>query len=109
MGYPSEGPVHNEKNAVETDDLDPLRQRLVAIDAEIRSLPCDDFEGCSTLRAEAGALRRLLRAGAAEETDAARKRWSERAGHKGAHEVDYETQQEVLKTQDAGWGGGPAG
>ena len=89
---------------MQSDPLDELRERLVAIDDELRALPDDDFAGRAELRAEAGELRTLLRAGSAEEIDAARQRWSQRAGHKGSHQVDYETQQEVLKTQHAGFG-----
>lgn len=80
------------------DPLDAIRQRLADIDAELRSSPDIEWSHRVALRDEASKLRVALREAAAGDLEAAKAAWANRAGRKGAHEVDYDATQKVLGT-----------
>jgi hypothetical protein len=67
-------------------DMDWLRRRLVAIEDERRSVPRSDLATRHDLSQAADACRAMLRAGNVEAVAAARKRWTQRAANKNAHE-----------------------
>ncbi len=69
---------------------DEIRRRLVEIDDEVRALATDEFARRHELLTESDRCRTALLAEVGDEVDAANKRWADRAGHKGEHEVDYE-------------------
>lgn len=77
--------MRNEK--IPSDTIEALRQRLVAIDDELRAMADDDFAAKHRLNTEADELRAQLAELSDDDTDA-RKRWAGRAGRKGGHTVD---------------------
>ncbi len=68
------------------EDLDWLRERLVAIDDDLRATPTDDLTARFELASAADACRSMLRAGNAAAVAAARSSWTARAAHKETHE-----------------------
>lgn len=73
-----------------TDDLDWVRRTLVQLDDEQRALAADDLASRHAILQTIDDLRAMLRAGYADGITAVRTAWDDRAGRKGAHEVDYE-------------------
>ena len=68
------------------EDVDWLRQRLVSIEDELRSVGADDLELRFELARAADVCRSVLRSGHAEQLADARASWAERAANKGQHE-----------------------
>lgn len=71
-------------------DLDWARVQLVWLDEAQRALPADDLAGRHAILQAIDDLRRMLRDGYADSIAAVRAQWTDRAGRKGGHEVDYE-------------------
>ena len=74
-----------------------VRSRMVEIDDESRELAADEFARRFALATEADELRALLTQMNAPAIAKARKGWAGRAGRKGAHEVNEEAVQSLVK------------
>lgn len=68
------------------DDLDWLRQRLVAIEEELRTTSPDDLQTRFDLATAGDRCRSMLRAGSSDALAAARLEWTARSARKGTHE-----------------------
>lgn len=69
-----------------SNDADWLRQRLISIEDELRTIADSNAAARYELMRAADACRNMLRAGNAEALEAARQRWTSRAANKDSHE-----------------------
>ena len=88
------------------EDLDWLRQRLMAIDDELRAASAEDLQLRFDLAVAADSCRAMLRSGNAEALAAARESWTERAANKGTHEQN-QAALEAMARFTPPEGGGP--
>lgn len=85
-----------------------IRQRLGEIIDELQALSGDEFSKKHTLNVEADSLRQQLAGLSDESSDAILKSWADRAGRKGAHTTDDETELAKARIVSPMEGGGSA-
>ena len=71
-------------------DLYWARRTIVELDDRQRALDPDDIAGRHAILQTMDDLRSMLRQGYADELREVQARWTERSGHKGSHEIDFE-------------------
>jgi len=90
----------------DSDDLDWLRQRLAAIEEEIRATAPDEFQVRFELATAGDRCRSMLREGSADAMAAAREAWTARAANKGTHEQNVAVLEALARYMPTE-GGGP--
>lgn len=101
-----DSPHEYSPDVAESDDVDWLRQRLVAIEDEIRATPPDELQTRFELATAGDQCRAMLRAGSADAVAAAREAWTARAANKGTHEQNVAVLEAIARFMP-GEGGGP--
>jgi len=91
---------------MEKPTADELRKRLVEIVDEVDALADDDFARRYQLLSESDACRAALSIADGPASEEAAKEWAERAGRKGAHEIDPEVAKGLVRANVAGSGSG---